>query len=422
MGALSFCMVTTFYPPYHSGGEAMYLYCLSNELARRGHRVTVVHCVDSYRVQTSAPPRGDFPHEPGVTVHRLASRVGRVSPLVTYLSGRPGLKSKALDRIFADERFDVVHFHLMTLFGPAALRYGGDALRLYTMHDHWLVCPMYDLWKENRELCEKPECLRCQLSFRRPPQLWRYTDLLDDALPEIDVFFAPSRSTIEQHHRRGFRYPIQHLPYFLPSRNGADQSPSAGGAPEVSRPYFLFAGRLVRLKGVHTLIDVFRRYTAADLVIAGDGVLEDELRRQAGDLEHVHFLGRVPPARLRALYAGAIAVLVPALAYETFGLIALEALASGTPVIARDLGAVAEVVRESEGGLLYTSDDELVSLMEELRTDTTRRDELGLRGHEVASERWSEEAHLDTYLTAIEQARAARTAEVPSARDGVRPR
>ena len=39
---LSFCMVSTFYPPYHSGGDAMYLYCLANALARRGHRVTGV--------------------------------------------------------------------------------------------------------------------------------------------------------------------------------------------------------------------------------------------------------------------------------------------------------------------------------------------------------------------------------------------
>ena len=153
-------MVTTFFPPYHSGGDAMYLYCLTNELARRGHRVTVVHCVDSYRVQTSAPPRGEFPLHENVTVHPLHSRLGRVSPLVTYLSGRPGLKTPALRRIFDSERFDVVHFHLTTLFGPGVLGFGGDAIRLYTTHDHWLVCPMYDLWKQNRELCERPACLR----------------------------------------------------------------------------------------------------------------------------------------------------------------------------------------------------------------------------------------------------------------------
>src|SRR5438128_4903425 len=82
---LSFCMVTTFYPPYHFGGEAMYVYWLSNELARRGHRVTVVHCVDSFTMLTRAPHRGDFPHLPTVRVERLRSRLGVLSSLVPYL-------------------------------------------------------------------------------------------------------------------------------------------------------------------------------------------------------------------------------------------------------------------------------------------------------------------------------------------------
>ena len=84
---LSFCMVTIFYPPYHFGGEAMYIYRLSNALAERGHRVTIVHCVDAFRTLTKAPPRGEFPQHANVTVHRLKSRAGLLSPHVTYLSG-----------------------------------------------------------------------------------------------------------------------------------------------------------------------------------------------------------------------------------------------------------------------------------------------------------------------------------------------
>ena len=403
---LSFCMVTTFYPPYHSGGEAFYIYCLSNELARRGHRVTVVHCVDSYRVQTSAPPRGEFPHHPGVTVHRLKSRLGRVSPLVTYLSGRPALKVPALDRIFANERFDVVHFHLMTLFGPGALGYGGDAIRLYTTHDHWLVCPMYDLWKDNRELCEKPECLRCTLSFHRPPQLWRYTGLLERELGNVDLFLSPSQSTITQHQRRGFDRPIRQLPYFLPLADAtAPPPPGPVEGPREGRPYFLFAGRLVKLKGAHTLIEAFRNYDRADLLIAGDGVYGDELRRQAAGVDHIRFLGRVHPDRLRGLYAGATAVLQPSLVYETFGFVTLEALAQRTPVIATTLGAVGELARESGGGLLYSSRDELVAAMERIRTEPGLRDELGARGHAVFVERWSEEPHIEGYFDIIDEER-----------------
>ena len=86
---LSFCMVTTFFPPYHFGGEAMYIHRVSNELAKRGHQVTVIHCVDSFRTLAKAPPRGEFALHENVTVHRLKSRLGPISPLVTYLSGRP---------------------------------------------------------------------------------------------------------------------------------------------------------------------------------------------------------------------------------------------------------------------------------------------------------------------------------------------
>ena len=400
--SLSFCMITTFYPPYHFGGEAMYLYRLSNELARRGHRVTIVHCVDAFRTLTKAEPRGDFPHHDNVVVHRLKSRLGSVSPLVTYLSGRPGLKRPALDRVFAAERFDVVHFHLVTLFGPGVLDVGGDALKLYTTHDHWLVCPMYDLWRYDRELCEQPQCVRCTLSFRRPPQLWRHSGLLARQLAKIDLFLSPSESTIREHKRRGFDYPMRRLPYFLPLAEASAPPPPGpleGARP--GRPFFLFVGRLVKLKGAQTLIDAFRRYDRADLLIAGDGVYADELRRRAEGLEHVRFLGRVHPEALRGLYAAATAVLVPSLVYETFGFVTLEALAQRTPVIATRLGAVGELALESGGGLTFGDEEELVAALDRMLDEPRLRDELGARGYAAFVERWSEEPHLEQYLSLV---------------------
>ena len=401
---LNFCMITTFYPPYHFGGEAMYLYRLNNALAQRGHRVTIVHCVDSYRLQGPAGSRGQFPHHPNVTVHSLRHPLGWLSPLVTYLSGRPGLKSAALNRIFSAEHFDVVHFHLVTLFGPGVLRYGEGSLRVYTTHDHWLVCPMYDLWKQKRELCETPACLRCTLSNRRPPQLWRYTNLLDRTLPRVDLFLSPSRSTIEQHRRRGFSYPMRHLPYFLPLVESTEV-PEPADSP-TGRPYFLFVGRLVKIKGAQTLVEAFRRYPEADLLIAGDGLYEPELRRLAEGMRNVHFLGRIQPDALRRLYRDAIALLVPTMVYETFGFITLEALGQRTPVIARDLGAVSEVVHETGGGITYRSEDELLDAMTLLQANRVLRDELGTTGYEAYIARYSEETHVKAYIEAIDEAEA----------------
>lgn len=408
-------MVTTFYPPYHFGGDAMYVYRLTNALAARGCRVTVVHCVDSYKLLHPAEPTAVFPHHPNVTVHQLRSQHPKLSPLVTYLSGQPGLKAPALDAIFARERFDVVHFHNVSLVGgPGVLRYG-DGVKLYTMHEHWLVCPMHVLWKYNREPCVKPDCLRCTLSFRRPPQLWRTTGLLERALANVDMFLSPSRFTLEQHRARGFTRPIRRLPLFLPLAETQGEGAANANAPSGDRPYFLFVGRLEKIKGLQTLIEQFRTYDAADLVVAGDGDYGDELRRQAAGLPHIRFLGRVHPPDLRPLYAGAVALLAPSLCYEVFGFVSLEAFANRTPVIARDLGGTPEAVQDSGGGFTYRTQEELVRAMEALRQNPALRAELGERGYRAYLERWAEGPHLDRYFALIDEARAQqRGAAVPA--------
>lgn len=417
MQPLSFCMVTTFYPPYHFGGDAAFVHRLTDALARRGHRVSVVHSVDAHTALKGVKREAPFDH-PNVTVHRLRSRVATASSLVTYLSGKPGLKRGELESIFDSEAFDVVHFHNISLLGgPGILSYG-SGLKLYTMHEHWLVCPMHTLWKNDREPCVNPQCLRCTMAFRRPPQLWRYTGLMERELRHVDVFLAPSRSAIEAHHERGFPHPIQHLPLFVP--DSAAAVPEQADPPS-ERPYFLYAGRLERLKGVQTLIEVFRGYDAADLLVAGEGNFGPTLRRQAAGLEHVHFIGSVDPERLRGLYAGATGLLVPSVGFEVAPLVCLEAFAQRTPVIARELGGAPETVVESGGGYTYRTEEELLGAMETLRGDPSLRQTLGERGYRAYVERWSEEAHMRSYLALIEEARGSRARDAPAFDDAEAP-
>jgi glycosyltransferase involved in cell wall biosynthesis len=401
-GRFSFCHVTTFYPPLHFGGDAVVVHRLTSALARAGHDVTVVHSADAYRTLTRRTPAAAA-HEEGVRVHTLRRRFQRSAALASYLGGRPAFYRSELAETL-DAGFDVVNFHNVSLMGgPDVLRYG-SGLKVYTVHEHWLVCPMHVLFRDNREPCLEPHCLRCTLRFRRPPQLWRYTGALERAAAAIDVFVAPSRFTIEAHRARGFDRPMIKLPPFVPATEvGADVERFDNGG----RPYFLFVGRLERLKGVQVLIDVFRDFRDADLLVVGEGTHGDELRRQAAGLDHVRFEGHVDSARLDALYAGATALVVPSIGYETFGLVGVEAMARGTPAIVHDLGALPELIEDSGGGLIYRTEDELVAAMRSLLGDAELRRELGEKGRAAWREQWSEEAYLRGYFAAIAEARRA---------------
>ena len=191
---LKFCMITTFYPPYNFGGDGIFIYRLSNELARRGHHVDVIHCADAYLLLQPSGPRGEYPNHPNVTLYSLKSPVGLLSPLLTQQTGVPFLKRRRIKELIEENEYDVIHYHNMSLIGITALQYG-SAIKLYTMHEHWLVCPMHVLWKFNREVCTKRNCFSCMVAGKRPPQFWRYTGLLEKMLQNVDGFISPSRFT-----------------------------------------------------------------------------------------------------------------------------------------------------------------------------------------------------------------------------------
>ncbi|HYM12541.1 MAG TPA: glycosyltransferase family 4 protein [Bryobacterales bacterium] len=397
-------MITTFYPPYSFGGDAIYLYRLSNELARAGHQVDVIHCADSFRMFRPEPDLHTFPSHPGITTHKLESGFGVLSPLLSHQTGYPLLKAGKIRQVFASRRFDVIHYHNISLFGPGVLElapdYGGW-IKLYTMHEHWLVCPMSVLWKYNRRACDKPDCIRCTLVSRRPPQLWRYTGLRDRAAKAVDQFLSPSRFTRDMHRQRGFPFPIEPLPYFL---DRVDQDWMSPGPRPHERPYFLFVGRLEKIKGVQTILPEFSGGGDYDLLISGSGTYEAELRRQAQGLPRVKFLGWMGQDRIGPYYHHALGVIVPSITYETFGIIIIEAFARKTPVIVNDLGALPEVVYDSGGGYVYRTPEELRRAMSLLTSQPALKTELGQKGYDAFCRYWSAEPHRELYFRFIREA------------------
>jgi glycosyltransferase involved in cell wall biosynthesis len=410
---MKFLHLTTFYPPYSFGGDALYLQRLCHALADAGHHVDVVHCVDSYHLFHAGPPALPADEHPRVRRHELQSALGRLSPFLTQQTGYPLLKGAKIRRLLRDHDYDVIHYHNTSLLGPAVLAMDTPAKRavkLYTTHEHWLVCPMHVLWKFDRAPCEKPECLRCVLHGRRPPQLWRYTGMIERASRHVDAFLAPSRFTARMHAERGFSRPLEHLPHFLDRVDLDWQRP--GPRPH-ERPYFLFVGRLERIKGLQSVIPLWDRVHDADLLIAGTGTYETELRAMAGSNSRIKFLGAQSQRSLGPLYHHAIATIVSSLTYETFCMISLESFARRTPLIARNIGPLPEVIHESGGGLLYNNDAEFLAAVRRLAADSQLRAELGTSGYDAFTTKWTREAHLERYLELITRIASSKFGAVP---------
>lgn len=376
----------------------MHIYRLSNALARRGHSVDVFHCEDAFLLLNREQPVGNFPNHPLITVHKLKSDKGFLSPLLTQQTGAPIFKPQ-LKKALEENEYDVIHYHNMSLIGIKALSYG-NAIKLYTTHEHWLVCPMHVLWKFNREVCTKKSCTLCQLAGKRPPQLWRHSGLMARMLKHIDCFLSPSRFTLQKHLDEGLDIPIKQMPYFLPESSDVDDI--AFETPP-KRPYFLFVGRLEYIKGVQNLIPVFENQPQYDLLIAGDGEYRKTLEAQADKLTNIQFLGRLDQTRLQQLYRSAVAVIVPSVCYETFGIIIIEAFSCKTPAIVNDLGALPEVVEQSGGGFIYRSNVELKAAMERLAENHSLRNEMGEKGYNAYLKYWNEDAHLERYMNLIEE-------------------
>ncbi|MBI2536383.1 MAG: glycosyltransferase family 4 protein [Gemmatimonadetes bacterium] len=180
--------------------------------------------------------------------------------------------------------------------------------------------------------------------------------------------------------------PIAVIPYTTGLSDSGAASPTSTSRPGVDRsgPFtILFVGRLVARKGIPTLIEAVRRLRetcSIRVVLIGEGperpALEAEVAR-AGLDGVVELRGRVPPDALARAYQEAGALVLPAIVdlrgdTEGLGVVLLEAMSYGTPVVASDLGGITDIVAPDQTGLLVPPGDPvaLAGAIERLARDT----------------------------------------------------
>lgn len=334
----------TAVPPREYGGIERHLQLLIEELTRRGHVVTLFATGDSH---TSAELRA--PCDAGVAD---AMDRGEACAYEHYLN------AAIADALRVSHRFDVLHFHVGTSALPLAELASCEVL--HTLHTGITVD---DLWA-----------------------LRRFPDAAVTVLTRRQLAPVPDE-------RRGS---IRVVPY------GFDFD-SCGCAGE-AREHLVFLGRMAPHKGPDDAIRIARA-AGRPLWLAGAPVTAEERRwfereiEPAIDGESVVWLGPVDDSAKQALFERAVALLFPIKWEEPFGLVMLEAVARGVPVLAYRRGSVPEVVDPGQTGWHADSPAALAALVEQ----AARLDRRSVREHARArfSHARMTDAYVDVYMSLV---------------------
>lgn len=229
---------------------------------------------------------------------------------------------------------------------------------------------------------------------------WRWKLMAQVARPTLSL--GNSRSTADRAARwldirtDGVVYPGVDVEQFSPAVEPADV--------ETEVPTILYVGRLDEGKGLVDLLRAHARLDAdATLRLVGDGQLAERLRREAerlGTSDRVAFVGAVPHEAIHHEYAAADVFCLPS-HHESLGIVNLEAMATGVPVVSTRIDAIEEYLDDGANGLLVEPGDVvgLTAALERLVTSPDLRAELGEAGRETAIEfSWDEQTRrLEEY-------------------------
>ena len=372
----------------YSGGQGVYLYYLTRELARMGHEVhvlagppypelddkVVAHNLETYSYWSYHHEkehflfqRNPFSYFHPVNFYEFVSTRIALSSLLLTFSVRAWMKLRELSR---EHRFDIVHDNQTLSYGNWLMQASGFPV-IATIH-HPLTIDLQNALQQAGSLYEKARRI-----LWSP---WVMQKLTARTMPQVIVVSETSKKAVQE----AFDLDPQrmHVVY-----NGIDTE-RFRPLPDVERQsgLILYVGNSEdRNKGARYLLEALRllQDDRRDFQLAFVDHKKERLKlaprlvKQYSLSSRVHFTGRLSNEQLVRIYNQAEIVVSPSL-YEGFGLPAAEAMACGTPVIATTGGAFPEVIDHDETGWLVPPADAnaLADAIRKLMDDKQLRDRL----------------------------------------------
>jgi phosphatidyl-myo-inositol alpha-mannosyltransferase len=366
------CQVSP-YDFLHPGGVSEHVRHLSDELRARGHDVMVL--APSSKV-------GDDHGIPGYV------RIGRSVPVRSNGSvARIALSFHLVRRVralLAEQDFDVVHYHepLVPALPITVLRF----------HRGVNVATFHAMARRNLGY------------YYGRPFLKRYFKRLHECI----AVSTPARDFIARYFAGEYRI----VPNGIDSSRFSPQHAPLPAARTPGQATILFVGRLETRKGFPTLLDAYARLRRtridARLVVVGDGPMRwgYEAETRGRDIPDVEFCGHVSAELLPRYYASADVFCSPAIKGESFGIVLLEAMASGVPVVASAIPGFSQVVDTGVNGILVPprDPDSWMHALQTLLDDAERRRAMGAHGLDKAR-RYDWVRVVDAILDAYQHAR-----------------
>ena len=389
---LRVCFFSREYPPLGHGGIGQWTRELATGLAARGHEVTVIaRALDD-------EPRIDFTD--GVWVHRIdgapisAEDAADFAPAPASLSGYSLALLREFERVNPRRRFDLISAPIADLEALAALRRAPVPVVLSLHTTYQLSLPHKPDW------LSRPDYLAGHVR----PAIACESELIARSPHILANSQAIVRDIEAAHGIVVDRRRIEIVPHGV-----ADLSVGVTPPPRDGLVHLLFVGRLEARKGADVLLSILpnllARHPALVAHIVGDDTIpfgattlraKYEADADADALARTTFYGASAREDVLARYAACDLFVAPS-RYESFGLIFVEAMAFGKPVVAFDVGGAAEIVRNGVDGWLARDGDadDLTACVARLVADADARARMGRAGREAYERSFSAERMIE---------------------------
>lgn len=325
-----------------------------------------------------------------------SSRLAKVIDAFSFIHSPEAVKN--ISCLIEETKPDIVHchniYHQLTPSIIGAAKKLGVCVVL-TLHDSKPVCPSYYRVRDGKPCsdCLEGDFLnvvrhRCaDGSLGKSALLYAeaVTQRLMGNYEKVDAFIAPSQFML---HSVAHRIPQHRIKLLY---NGIDTNEAVGSG--VDDGYVLYLGRLVKEKGIETLLKAHANSSMKwRLVVAGTGPLLDVLKTQYNPSI---FVGYVTDEPLKALIDKASLIVVPSEIYENCPMSVLEAMAYGKPVVGSNMGGTAELVEDGKTGLLFDvgNVDDLKLKLDQLMASEELRQQMGSAGRKRVVDNFSLEKH-----------------------------